>query len=283
MLCRVLQHHLVKFAAHDLPGLRAFVGVHLIEIERLRFLPRCVDELHAVFLDEWAGLEPGEHAETLERPVRLRHERFADVEAREVPAFQQEDFFSRLGEEGSGGRAPGPAADDDAVVMGCEVGHVGFQSEKQRRPRRREAAKEDAKNQKGRRGSVVARVFKPVARGTPRASVVLDRLSKCAALIAVRAKDSLARFLYLWRPSIGAAYSTAWVENPRHEILHPRVICTPQHNTCLNNCISICSPAAVPSTSVYLVFSVFMTISSSSIAGAPSQKIVPSRPYAGLG
>jgi len=71
MLAGVVEHHVIEFAAHDLPGLRAFVRLVVPEIERRRQLAVGIDELHAVLLDEVALLHLLEHVEPLQHPVGL--------------------------------------------------------------------------------------------------------------------------------------------------------------------------------------------------------------------
>ena len=68
----------------DLPGLRALVRLVVPEVERRRQLAVGADELHAVLLDEVAGLHLRQHAEPLQHPVGLGDQRLADVEAREA-------------------------------------------------------------------------------------------------------------------------------------------------------------------------------------------------------
>ena len=89
VLARVVQHHLVELAAHDLPGLRALVRLVVPEIERRRQLAVRVDELHAVLLDEVALLHLRQHVEPLEHPVGLGNQRLADVEARKALALEE--------------------------------------------------------------------------------------------------------------------------------------------------------------------------------------------------
>ena len=91
VLARVVEHHLVELAAHDLPGLRALVRLVVPEVERRRQLAARVDELHAVLLDEVALLHLVQHAEPLEHPVGLGDQRLADVEAREALALEERD------------------------------------------------------------------------------------------------------------------------------------------------------------------------------------------------
>ena len=112
----ILQHHLVEFAAHHLPGLRALVGLVVPEIEGCRLLSVRVDELHAVLLGEAALPHLLEHVELLEHPVGLRDERFADVETRKVSALEQTDAESLLRDEGRDRGTGRPPADDDHVA-----------------------------------------------------------------------------------------------------------------------------------------------------------------------
>ena len=89
VLAGVVQHQLVKLAADDLPGLRTFVRIVLHEVEGLRDPASLIDELHAVFFDKMAVFELIEHVQPFEHPIGLRDQRLADVEPREVLAFEQ--------------------------------------------------------------------------------------------------------------------------------------------------------------------------------------------------
>ena len=96
MLAGVVQHQLVELAAAHLPGLAALVRLVVEEVERLAKLAVLVDELHAVLLDEVAPLHLVEHVEPLEHPIRFGDQRFADVEPREVLAFEELHLFPPL-------------------------------------------------------------------------------------------------------------------------------------------------------------------------------------------
>ena len=115
VLARVVEHHLVELAAHDLPGLRALVRLVVPEVERRRQLAGGVDELDAVLLDEVALLHLRQHVEPLQHPVGFGNQRFADVKAGKVLALEDRDAQTLLGQERRGGRAGRAAADDDHV------------------------------------------------------------------------------------------------------------------------------------------------------------------------
>src|SRR5262249_43256119 len=121
---RVLEQHLIEFAAHDLPRLRARVRLVVPEVERRGLLSLCVDELHAVLLDEVALLHLFEHVEPLQDPVGLGNERFADMKAREGLAVEELDRAAVLGEEGRDGGPGGSAADDNDVWLIHAVSEV---------------------------------------------------------------------------------------------------------------------------------------------------------------
>ena len=89
VLAGVVQHHLVELAAHDLPRLRTLVRLVVPEIEGCRLAPFGVHELHAVLLDELAGLHLRQHVELLQHPVGLRDQRLADVEPRKRLALEE--------------------------------------------------------------------------------------------------------------------------------------------------------------------------------------------------
>ncbi len=99
VLARVVEHHLVEFAAHDLPGLRALVRLVVPEVERRRQLAGRVDELDAVFLDEVAVLHFGQHVQPPQHPIGFGDQRFADVETGEVLAFEQRDVETLVGKQ----------------------------------------------------------------------------------------------------------------------------------------------------------------------------------------
>ena len=101
VLAGVVQHQVVELAPAHLPGLRRLVRLVVEEVERLGQLAVLVDELHAVLLDEVAALHLVQHVEPLEHEVRLRDQRFADVEAREVLALEQFDLDSPSGRSAS--------------------------------------------------------------------------------------------------------------------------------------------------------------------------------------
>jgi len=63
-------------------------------------------------------------AEAFQREVAVGHQRFADVVAGELFAFEDDDAAAFLGEMGSGGGAGGSATDDDGIKAG--LAHSGF-------------------------------------------------------------------------------------------------------------------------------------------------------------
>ena len=70
------------------------------------------------FLTKWLVFIFSRRPVPLEREVRIRDHRFADVEAREVVALEQLDLVALLGEQGGDGRAGRPAADHDDIGGG---------------------------------------------------------------------------------------------------------------------------------------------------------------------
>ena len=117
VLARVLEHHLVELAPDHLPGLRALVRLVVVEVERRGQPAAGIDELHAVLLDEGAGLHLRQHVQPLQHPVRLGNQRLADVEPGKPLALEQGDAHATLGEERRNGGAGGAAADHDDVVV----------------------------------------------------------------------------------------------------------------------------------------------------------------------
>src|SRR5437867_417505 len=100
------------------------------EVERLRQPAALIDELDRVLLDEVAPLHLGQHAESFEDEVRLRDERLADVEARELLALEEFDLAAALSDEGGRSRAGRPAANDDHVGFAWKRGgHGAFPNE----------------------------------------------------------------------------------------------------------------------------------------------------------
>src|SRR5688572_2360563 len=69
-----------------------------------------------------ALLHLGEHVQTLQHPVGVGDERLADMEAREMLAFEELDLETFLGDQ-RGRRGAGRAAADDEGV-GLAVGHM---------------------------------------------------------------------------------------------------------------------------------------------------------------
>ena len=115
LLTRVVEHHLVELAPDHLPGLRTGVGLVVPEVERRGQLARGVHELDAVLLDETALLQFRQHVEPFEHPVRLRDQRFTDVEARKPLALEQLDAAALLGQQRGHRGAGGAASNHDNV------------------------------------------------------------------------------------------------------------------------------------------------------------------------
>ena len=113
VLAGVVEHHVVEFAAKHLPRLRAFVRVVLEEVERLRFFALIVGERDRVLLGERGCLHLVEHAEPAEREVRVRHERFADVEAGKLFPLEEANRVTLLGNEGTRGGTGRTTTDDN--------------------------------------------------------------------------------------------------------------------------------------------------------------------------
>jgi hypothetical protein len=104
------------------------VRVAVVEEERLALPPARADELHAVLLDEVGVPQLRQHAEPLEDPVGLGHERLADVEAGELRPLDDEGAVTGLRRQCADRRARGAATDHDHVVgfvkrlgHGCSV------------------------------------------------------------------------------------------------------------------------------------------------------------------
>src|SRR5262249_42945083 len=81
----------------DLPGLRTFVRLIVVEVERRRELAARVHELHAVLLDEAAPLHLLQHADPFQDPVGFRNQRFANVKARKALPLEETDAKATLG------------------------------------------------------------------------------------------------------------------------------------------------------------------------------------------
>jgi hypothetical protein len=73
------------------------VGVVLLEAEWLGKLSLFVDKLDAILFREMARLHFVQQANSLDCPVTKWDQRFADVEAREVIAFEDRDSVASLG------------------------------------------------------------------------------------------------------------------------------------------------------------------------------------------
>ena len=115
LLGRVPQHHGVEVRPQNLPRARALVLDGLEEVERLRHLAVRRHELHAVLHGAARLLQPVEHPQALEGEPRIGHQRFADVVAGEPLALEQQHPPPVPGQDGAGGGAGRPAADDDRV------------------------------------------------------------------------------------------------------------------------------------------------------------------------
>jgi hypothetical protein len=75
-----------------------------------------VDETNAGFANE-AFLQFADDPELVEERVAKGKERFADVFAGKLFAFEEEDVMALAGEEGGSGGAGGAAADDDHIAQ----------------------------------------------------------------------------------------------------------------------------------------------------------------------
>src|SRR6185295_5232173 len=125
----VFDQHLVEHRSSHLPGDRALVMVRFEEVEGTRFTSRRVCELNAVFNYKLALFQLLKKPHSLEGPIGICHQRFADVVTRELLLFEQ-DYFAAFAGEDAGDRAAGrtPTHDDHieniCVLVGCYFRHI---------------------------------------------------------------------------------------------------------------------------------------------------------------
>ena len=117
LLRGVVEQELIELRPLHVPRAAALARVVPREQKRRRLLAAAADELHADLFDERALLQAFEHAQPLEHPIRLGHQRFADLAARLDVALQEQRAITGVGHQRRRRRATRPAADHDAVVF----------------------------------------------------------------------------------------------------------------------------------------------------------------------
>ena len=89
LLRRVINQQVVKFGACDLPRDRTLVMHGFKKIERSRLLAGRVCKLHAVLANERTLFEFFEQAETTKGPIRISHQRLANMMTRKYCLLKQ--------------------------------------------------------------------------------------------------------------------------------------------------------------------------------------------------
>lgn len=117
----VFEEEMVEGGAFDLEGDGMAGETTLAELEFERVMAVGGVELCAEFAGQAHGFEDGEDAEFFEERLVVGEEGFADVEAREGFAFDEEDLVAASSEEGCGGGAAGAAADDEHIHQWARV------------------------------------------------------------------------------------------------------------------------------------------------------------------
>src|SRR5689334_5400731 len=105
LLSSVIDQQVVKLRARDLPRHSALVMHRLEKIEWPGLFTRRVRKLHAVLPNEGTFLQLFEYTETTEGPIRISHQRFADVMARK-DLLLKKNYLSSFACENAGNRAP---------------------------------------------------------------------------------------------------------------------------------------------------------------------------------
>jgi hypothetical protein len=112
----MVHQHLVELAAQDLPGLRGFVLHVLEEVKRVGRAAVRTDKLHAELLGVVRRLQLLDQPHPLQRKIRVRNQRLADVVAREFFLLEHQHAASLAGENRRCRGARGAAADNDHVI-----------------------------------------------------------------------------------------------------------------------------------------------------------------------
>jgi len=82
LFSRVINQQMIELRARDLPRDSALVVHSLKEVERARLLAGRICKLDTVLPNKWTLLQFLEQSETLKRPLRVSHQRLANVMSR---------------------------------------------------------------------------------------------------------------------------------------------------------------------------------------------------------
>ena len=107
-----------------MPCIGALVGFSVEEIEGLGRFARIRYELDAGLDRRATGFQLVENAELLKGPVRLWHQRLADVEARKLLSFKEKNLVAICSEEGRYRGAGGTSAQHHDWAFRGEVSSV---------------------------------------------------------------------------------------------------------------------------------------------------------------
>ena len=92
-----------------------FTRIEIREIKRLGFATRGIDELNALLSGKVCAPQLFQHADPLEGPIGLGHQRFADVRPGKASFLQHAHATAELGQHGRNSGAGRPPAHDHAV------------------------------------------------------------------------------------------------------------------------------------------------------------------------
>jgi hypothetical protein len=107
---------MIELRPLDLKRPAVRIGEPLVEAEAVADRAVPGDKVRAVLWKKIAGLELVRNAQSLEQIVVVRQQRLADLKTRKAFALEQRYGESLLGQEGRGGAAGRPSADDDYVA-----------------------------------------------------------------------------------------------------------------------------------------------------------------------
>src|SRR6185503_3089163 len=96
---------MIELRARDLPRDRTFMMHSLEEIERPRLFACRICKLDTVLPNEWTFLQFLEQAETSKGPIRVSHQRLANVMSRKY-FFLEQDYLAPFARQHAGHGAP---------------------------------------------------------------------------------------------------------------------------------------------------------------------------------
>ena len=112
----VVQQHLVKVTADDLPGLRALTVFVIVEVERCGDLVTVTHKLHAVLLGERRCFKLLDKPQSFQGPIRFGNQRLANMVPRKFGSVQDQCLVAILGNQRTSRSSSRAASDDNHVV-----------------------------------------------------------------------------------------------------------------------------------------------------------------------